>query len=485
MSHPSDETLYAAARGDDLPEVFAHTDRCSACAARLRRLQGGAVAMREAKRSMPDLNWNRLDDIIAREAVVAARDIRVAPPVTRGGWLRPLSLVFAVGAAAAAAVVVMRPAPEVSTPVAQRIPAVSPAPAPRRAVDATVLLSTAGSTLRSTENGPATDLSSAIPHEGARLETAPGARAVLALQPGVTLDLRAESAASLSRIREGESVVTLDRGALRLARNEGNADVSLRAGAWSVRAEGDVLARRELDVIRVVVLAGRASVQREGASALTFSGPVTLELPAEGDARRVGETALDEIALDLSAFRAESALLRVPALDPAAVLSLGDLTLPAGVSTLRVATARPLTARVGRVSYTLDIGTGEVVTWRRLTVVAAREPVAPRPAPRTAPAIAAPEPPDPGLAPQQIQAVARAVGARVRHCFSTCVEQNRCAADEGQLRVNVSPEGSATLAPIPASLEGARRCLEGEVGRFRGTPASAPYAIAIGFNTRR
>lgn len=178
---------------------------------------------------------------------------------------------------------------------------------------------------------------------------------------------------------EGESVVTLDRGALRLARNEGNADVSLRAGAWSVRAEGDVLARRELDVIRVVVLAGRASVQREGASALTFSGPVTLELPAEGDARRVGETALDEIALDLSAFRAESALLRVPALDPAAVLSLGDLTLPAGVSTLRVATARPLTARVGRVSYTLDIGTGEVVTWRRLTVVAAREPVHPVP----------------------------------------------------------------------------------------------------------
>jgi hypothetical protein len=82
----------------------------------------------------------------------------------------------------------------------------------------------------------------------------------------------------------------------------------------------------------------------------------------------------DEIALDLSAFRADSALLRVPALDPAAVLSLGDLTLPAGVSTLRVATAQPLTARVGRVSYTLDIGTGAVVTWRRVTAVAARSP---------------------------------------------------------------------------------------------------------------
>lgn len=485
MSHPSDETLFAAARGDDLPEVLAHTGRCSACASRLRRLQGGAVAMREAKRSMPDLNWNRLDDIIAREALDAAREIRVAAPVSRGGWLRPVSLVFAVGAAAAVVVVATRPSPEVSTPVAQRVPGVSPTPAPRRAVDATVLLSTAGSTLRSTENGAATDLSSAIPREGARLETTPGARVVLALQPGVTLDLRGESAASLARLREGETVVTLDRGALRLARAEGNGDVTLRAGAWSVRAEGDVLARRELDVIRVVVLAGRASVQREGASALTFSGPVTLELPVQGDARRLGEMTRDEIALDLSAFRADSALLRVPALDPAAVLSLGDLTLPAGVSTLRVATAQPLTARVGRVSYTLDIGTGAVVTWRRVTAVAAREPVAPRPAPRTAPAIAAPEPPDPGLAPQQIQAVSRAVGARLRHCFSTCVEQNRCAADEGQLRVNVSPDGAAALAPIPASLEGARRCLEGEVGRFRGTPASAPYAIAIGFNTRR
>ncbi len=91
MSHPSDETLFAAARGDDLPEVLAHTDRCSACASRLRRLQGGAVAMREAKRSMPDLNWNRLDDIIAREARDAAREIRVAAQVPRGGsGCRPL-----------------------------------------------------------------------------------------------------------------------------------------------------------------------------------------------------------------------------------------------------------------------------------------------------------------------------------------------------------------------------------------------------------
>ena len=104
MSHPSDETLFAAARGDDLPEVLAHTDRCPACSSRLRRLQGGVVAMREAKRSMPDLNWNRLDDIIAREAVDAARDVRVSPPVSRGGWLRPLSLAFAVGAAAALSV---------------------------------------------------------------------------------------------------------------------------------------------------------------------------------------------------------------------------------------------------------------------------------------------------------------------------------------------------------------------------------------------
>jgi hypothetical protein len=238
VSHPSDETLFAAARGDDLPEVLAHTGRCSACASRLRRLQGGAVAMREAKRSMPDLNWNRLDDIIAREALDAAREIRVAAPVSRGGWLRPVSLVFAVGAAAAVVVVATRPSPEVSTPVAQRVPGVSPTPAPRRAVDATVLLSTAGSTLRSTENGAATDLSSAIPREGARLETTPGARVVLALQPGVTLDLRGESAASLARLREGETVVTLDRGALRLARAEGNGDVTLRAGAWSVRPRG-------------------------------------------------------------------------------------------------------------------------------------------------------------------------------------------------------------------------------------------------------
>ncbi len=80
-------------------------------------------------------------------------------------------------------------------------------------------------------------------------------------------------------------------------------------------------------------------MQREGAAALTFMGPVTLELPAQGDARSVGATAEDALALDLSAFRDQGALLRVPPVDPAAVLSLGEGTvLPQGVTALRLAT---------------------------------------------------------------------------------------------------------------------------------------------------
>lgn len=201
MSHPSDETLYAAARGDDLPEVLAHTGRCSACASRLRRLQGGAVAMREAKRSMPDLNWNRLDDIIAREAVVAARDIRVAPPVTRGGWLRPLSAGLRRG----------RRRGRRGGGDAPRARGLDPGRAADSRGESGSRAPSRGRRHRAAQHRgldpslhrerPGHGSLQRDPHEGARLETAPGARAVLALQPGVTLDLRAERRLCLADAR--------------------------------------------------------------------------------------------------------------------------------------------------------------------------------------------------------------------------------------------------------------------------------------------
>ncbi len=126
---------------------------------------------------------------------------------------------------------------------------------------------------RGADTRAASALTEGVPREGATLATAAGARAVLALQPGVTLDLRAESAASLPRLREGQATVSLDRGSLRLARADGTAEVTLRVGEWSVRTEGDVLARRELDVVRVVVLAGPRVGAARGRGGADLHGP--------------------------------------------------------------------------------------------------------------------------------------------------------------------------------------------------------------------
>ncbi|MEZ4393079.1 MAG: hypothetical protein R3A48_18485 [Polyangiales bacterium] len=221
---------------------------------------------------------------------------------------------------------------------------------------------------------------------------------------------------------------------------------------------------------------------------MSFSGPVTLELPLEGAPQVRESSARDERALDLSAFDRAGAILDVPPLDPSAVLFVReDAPLPTGVTSVRLSPGMPLSARVGRALYRIEIGTGQVASWRRERLVAASAappPARARAAPRALPATAV-DAPDPGLTPAQIRGVTRAAGMRIRHCFSTCVERNQCAADEGQLRIQVQADGRASLAPIPASLEGARRCLENEMQAFRGVPAQAPYAIAIGFNTRR
>lgn len=492
MSHPSNDALFSVAQGDDRADIAAHVAGCEACASRLRRLRGGAEAMREAKRSVPDISWSALDVVMAREAQSAAREMRLRPASDRPIWLRPFAFgaAFAAVGALAVAVVTLRTPPEAPpAPTASRVAPPSASSTPdRRPVEATVLLSTRGAVWRAGAGGASSRLTEGALREGARIETAQGDRAVLSLQRGVQMDLRGESLASLTRLREGESLVSLERGELRLARS-GEGEVALRSGAWTVRVEGDLVARSEMSVVRVVLLAGRASVERAGAEAMTFSGPVTLELPLDGAPQVRESAARDERSLDLSAFDRAGSILDVPPLDPSAVLFVReDAPLPAGVTSVRLSHGSPLSARVGRALYTIEIGTGQVASWRRERLVAATAaptPTRARPAPRALPAVAAVESPDPGLTPAQIRGVTRAAGMRIRHCFSTCVERNQCAADEGQLRIQVQTDGRASLAPIPASLEGARRCLENEMQAFRGVAAQAPYAIAIGFNTRR
>lgn len=493
MSHPTLDTLVLASRGE--ADVAEHVARCALCATKLRRLEGGEALLREARRSMPDLSWNHLDAVIAREAESAARQMRLSPPRASRPWLRPLTLGLALSAAAAVAVVGLRSDPHTPAPVARTTPPAVPTttPTPARAPwEGAVLLSTAGATWR-VDDAPVGALSAAVAlREGGRVETGAEGRAVLAVQPGWKLDLRADSAATLATMRQGEAVVALAQGEALVARAEGagaTASVAVQAHGWTIRPEGAVVTRRGVDVVRVVVLSGRAQVAREGAAPMQFTGPVSLELTSSGEANIQPAEALDPHAMDLGALRAEGSLVTIPATDPAAVISLGEggATLPRGVSALRLQGSTTLSARVGRSVFTLEIGTGRVLAWTRVNTALAGSAAMNRPrvAPPPTPSLAQPEPEDPGLTPAQIAGVSRAAGMRIRHCFSTCVERNQCGADQGLVRIEIQPDGRAALGAIPASIEGARRCLENEMQAFRGARSNAPYDIAIGFNTRR
>ncbi|MEZ4393078.1 MAG: hypothetical protein R3A48_18480 [Polyangiales bacterium] len=207
MSHPSNDALFSAAQGDAPADLAAHVAGCDACASRLRRLRGGAEALREAKRSVPDISWSALDVVMAREAEAAAREVRLRPASDRPMWLRPFAFgagLAAVGALAVVAVTLRAPPAAPPPPVASRAVA-PPAPATpaRRPVEATVLLSTRGALWRQGAGGAASRLTDGVLREGARIETARGDRAVLSLQRGARMDLRGESLASLTRLREG------------------------------------------------------------------------------------------------------------------------------------------------------------------------------------------------------------------------------------------------------------------------------------------
>ena len=488
MSHPSNDTLFRVAAGESDPGVTAHVRSCDGCAAKLRRLEGGAFLLREAKRSVPDISWSQLDAAMAREAEDAARAMRLSPPRAQRAWIRPLSVGLAFAAAAAVAVVAVRPRAVPESPVARRevnVPAAQPARAP---FEGAVLLATAGATWQASPDAPQGPLAAAgVLREGGRIETEFEARAVITVQPGCRLDLRAESSATLRTLRQGEAVVELARGDVRVANAGGSSSVSVVAASWTIRADDAVVHMRGMNVARVVVLSGRAEMSLQGGSPLQFSGPLTVDLVVGGEAHPQETHAGDNQSLDLSAFRPDAALLQVPALDPNAVLSLGegDVALPHGVEALRLPGPTTLRARTSRGTFTVTIGSGRVAAWTRVTTVAANAPAPPRPRVAPQPALTAPEPADPGLSPAQIAAVSRSAGMRIRHCFSTCVERNQCGPAQGAVRIQVQSDGRASLGAIPPALEGARRCLENDLQSFRGAQSNAPYDIAIGFDTRR
>ena len=484
--HPSIDALQGHLADPD-PALRAHLSTCAECS----RLLGGLSALDEARRHSPvPPPGERLDEVLAREAQSVAQEIRA-------GRLKPSPRVpswVAAGMAMAAGVGLLlggrallqsRGAP-VDAPIAARpSPAPTPAPAPTLApYEGVVLLASGGARYLERADAGAALLSRTTGlHEGASVETSPTARAVFTVRSGWTADLRSGSSIELTQLRTEETAVTLHRGELALSPAAGEArPARVLHGGWSVESQGPVLARVESSVLRVVVLAGRTDIRREGAEALTVTGPLVMDLPLDGSApSRSTLSANDPAALDLAALSAQGTAFEIPAIDPSATLTLlHHGALPSALESVRLAGPGTIQARIGRSEMRLELGSGGAPRWSAfhsqtapvaaLNRIGAATPVVP----------VGPVPTARGLSPAALRAVSNSTARRIGHCFTTCLEQNRCREPmSGAVTFEVSEDGRARVSSIDPSAAGARRCIEGEAPALPGLRTGNAYDFQV------
>jgi hypothetical protein len=485
--HPSIDALQGHLAAPD-PALRAHLATCAECS----RLLGGLSALDEARRHTPvPPPWERLDEVLAREAQSVAQEIRA-------GRLKPSPRVpswVATGMAMAAGVGLLlggrallqsRGAP-VDAPIAARpSPAPTVAPAPTLApYEGVVLLASGGARYHERADAAGAPLSRTTGlHEGASVETSSTARAVFTVRSGWTADVRGGSSIGLTQLRTEETTVTLDRGELALSPAAGEArPARVLHGGWSVESHGPVLARVESSVLRVVVLAGRTDIRRGEGEALTVTGPLVMDLPLDGSApSRSTLSANDPAALDLVALSAQGTAFEIPAIDPSATLTLlHHGALPSALESIRLAGPGTIQARVGRSEMRLELGANGAPRWatfhsqtapgvalNRINAVA--PPVAPSAA-ETGDTI----PPD-----QTMEALTRRAASIFNRCIFDCVERLRCQQPiSGRIEVAVSPSGQTSLASSDPSVAGARSCLATQAPFVHGTPWRNAYRFAI------
>jgi hypothetical protein len=499
-AHPSPEALFdAAAKGVEGPYA-PHLADCPACRVAYDRLRVGASLLDVARKddALDAIDWGRLEEAIQGAAERTAADIR-------SGRLRPTSSWrgYVVGAMAFAAAAVGvwyvrgHRTTMVSAPIAARAPAhparVSlPERQPERPAppfEGVILLAAGGA--RQTMAGASVPVrlsSSEGVREGARVETGALGRAVFTVQPTVTLDVRPESEATLVAMHRETTTVALARGELAIDREGEAGAVAVHVGRWQVAVEGDATARATSTTLRVVLLAGRATVRSGEPAGTVFTGPVVFELPAEaGDARTLGSEAHDAMRLDLTPFRAEGTLWQLPSLPPGGSVSLrGHGALPDAVEALRLTHTATLDARVGRREYTLEVGSGRVLQWRRVSATIAAD------APTSRPVVVgqAPSPMATALPPMsegreltqaEIHAMSRTITRRIGHCFTRCVETNQCREPHGVVEFDVSADGTTTVGALDPSVANARPCLAHEARfiRFPATGGAFPFQVNV------
>ncbi len=491
MNHPLPEELFDAARANDRAPFAAHLDVCAECRSAWERLRVGATLLDEASddASLDAIDWSRID------AAVAAEGERVAAGIRAGSIRAPRPWkTYAMGglalAAAASAVAYVRTHPsqddlvartDVTAPPAAQPVAQPSTPTPAARFDGAVLLAAGGAT-QTPPSGEAQRIASGAPlREGARIITTAVGRAVFSVQPAVALDVRGDSDVTLASLREGAATVTLAQGEVAVDRAGDTGSVALRAGRWQVGAEGDVVARVESHVVRVVVLSGRATVEADGVSQMQFSGPVVIELPDVGAPHAVPGEATDAKHVDLSMLSADGTMWALPPVDPAASLSVhGRGALPSSLEALRAPAPMTLQARLGRTIMTLEVGSGRVLAWHTSNVVAAAEPTVRRPPQHAPSAVQSPAPQGPTLNAMQLGIASRTAQGRFSHCFSTCREQNRCPTEmHGVIELAVDESGRVSLTALDPSANGARACLTNEVTHMRLPSAGAAYPFQV------
>lgn len=481
--HPSIEALQAHLAAPD-PALRTHLSTCTECS----RLLGGLSALDEARRHSPvPPPWERLDEVLAREAQSVAQEIRAGrlkPSPRVPSWVAAgMAMAAGVGLLLGGRALLQSRAAPVDAPIAaRRSPAPTPAPAPTLTpYEGVVLLASGGARYLERADAGAALLSRTTGlHEGASVETAPTARAVFTVRSGWTADLRSGSSIELTQLRTEETAVTLHRGELALSPAAGEArPARVLHGGWSVESQGPVLARVESSVLRVVVLAGRTDIRREGAEALTVTGPLVMDLPLDGSApSRSTLSANDPAALDLGALSAQGTAFEIPAIDPSATLTLlHHGALPSALESVRLAGPGTIQARIGRSEMRLELGSGGAPRW---SAFHSQTVVAPNRVAAAAPVVPV-EPSARGLSPEALRAVSNSTARRIGHCFDTCLEQNRCREPmSGAVTFEVSEEGRARVSSIDPSAAGARRCIEGEAPSLPVPRTGSPYDLRVG-----
>ncbi|MDO9018598.1 MAG: hypothetical protein Q8S73_44030 [Deltaproteobacteria bacterium] len=492
--HPSIDALRAHLDAPD-PALGAHLDACGDCTRRAARLSAGLAALDEARRLTPvPPAWDRMDDVLTREARSVSQDIR-------SGRLRPAARVpswVATGLAMAAGVGLLlggrallksQETPTVAPIVATRpTPTVAPAPA-LTPYEGVVLLAAGGARYREpgVEAGALLARTTGL-REGASVETPDAARAVFTVRSGWTADLRPGSSMKLSQLRTEQTAVTLDRGELALTPGAGQTlPARVLHDGWSVEAHGPLLARVESSVLRVVVLAGRTDIRRGEAEALTVTGPLVIDLPLDGSAPTPSTlTAADQAALDLDALSALGTSYEIPTIDPSATLTLLQHgALPSALESIRLAGPGTIQARVGRTEMRLELGAGVTPRWATF-----RSTVAPTVALNRVNAVARAAPPaaetgdtmPPDRAMLAVTNSARRIFGR---CIDTCFDRLRCQQPiTGRVDVEMSAAGRASIVSTHPSMAPVRACFEEQAPFVHGPQWQNSYRFAVPFDRR-